>query len=203
MVQKKDTAFLASAFAKVAKNKKYWNQWLVVDIWATLINEELQLPDELKVTGGYLSAWLMKSKKYMPIRDLVQVYHNPNCCGIFKSKIARIFLYDFKNISNFYQLDFLIPLIWPDLTNLKNTGREKFDNLLKVFLLIVLIHLFETYVLELLLSKCVSLFNEFHLVIFEKLESLDICFNIKCFSSNCFIVFRFFLSFANIFFILI
>jgi hypothetical protein len=57
MVQKKDTAFLASAFAKVANNKKYWN----------LINEELELPDRLKVTGGYLDAWLMKSKKYMPI----------------------------------------------------------------------------------------------------------------------------------------
>jgi hypothetical protein len=90
MVQKKDTTFLASAFAKVANNKKYWNQWLVVDVWATLINEELELPDKLKVTGGYLGAWLMKSKKYMPIRDLVEVYHNPNCYGIFKSKIAKV-----------------------------------------------------------------------------------------------------------------
>ena len=62
----------------MANNKKYWDQWLVVDVWATLINEELQLPDELKVTGGYLGAWLMESKKYMPIRDLVEVYHNPN-----------------------------------------------------------------------------------------------------------------------------
>jgi hypothetical protein len=44
----------------------------------------------LKVTGGYLGAWLMKSKKYMPIRDLVEVYHNPNCYGIFKSKIAKV-----------------------------------------------------------------------------------------------------------------
>jgi hypothetical protein len=61
MVQKKDTTFLASAFAKVANNKKYWNQWLVVDVWATLINEELELPDKLKVTGGYLGAWLMKN----------------------------------------------------------------------------------------------------------------------------------------------
>jgi hypothetical protein len=92
MVQKKDTTFLASAFAKVANNKKYWNQWLVVDVWATLINEELQLPDELKVTGGYLGAWLMKSKKCMPIRDLVEVYHNPNCFGIFKSKLLSMLL---------------------------------------------------------------------------------------------------------------
>ena len=90
MVQKKDTTFLASAFAKVANNKKYWNQWLVVDVWATLINEELQLPDELKVTGGYLGAWLMKSKKYMPIRDLVEVYHTPNVFGIFRSKISKV-----------------------------------------------------------------------------------------------------------------
>jgi CRISPR/Cas system endoribonuclease Cas6 (RAMP superfamily) len=29
---KKNTTFLASAFVKVANNKKYWNQWLVVDV---------------------------------------------------------------------------------------------------------------------------------------------------------------------------
>jgi hypothetical protein len=59
MVQKNSTALLASAFAKVANNNKFWNQWLVVDIWATLINQELQLPDELKVTGSYLSLSLL------------------------------------------------------------------------------------------------------------------------------------------------
>ena len=90
MVQKKDKTFLASAFAKVANNKKYWNQWLVVDVWATLINDELQLPDEVKVTGGYLGTWLMRSKKYMPIQDLVEVYHTPNVFGIFRSKISKV-----------------------------------------------------------------------------------------------------------------
>jgi hypothetical protein len=60
MVQKKDTALLASAFAKVANNKMFWNQWLVADVWATLINQELQLADENKVTDSYLGAWLIR-----------------------------------------------------------------------------------------------------------------------------------------------
>jgi len=61
MVQKKDTALLASAFAKVANNKMFWNQWLVADVWATLINQELQLSDEMKVTGSYLSSSLLQT----------------------------------------------------------------------------------------------------------------------------------------------
>ena len=93
-----------------------------------------------------------------------------------------------------------MPLIRPDFTNLKKTGLEKLDNLLKVFLLIVLTHLFETYVFEFLLDKCVNLLNEFQVIIFEKLESLDICFNIKCFNSTFLTVFLFLLSFENIFF---
>ena len=90
MVQKKDTALLASAFAKVANNKTFWNQWLVADVWATLINQELRLVDEMKVTGSYLSAWLIKSPKYKSIRDLVEVYHSPNEFGIFRSKICKV-----------------------------------------------------------------------------------------------------------------
>ena len=89
MVQKKDMALLASSFAKVANNKKYWNQWLVADVWATLINQELQLADEMKVTGCYLGAWLIRTAKYKPIKDLVDVYHRPNDYGLFRSKIAK------------------------------------------------------------------------------------------------------------------
>ena len=90
MVQKKDTALLAISFAKVANNKKYWNQWLVADVWATLINQELQLPDDLKVTGSYLSIWLLRTVKYRSISACVDIYHIPNGFGLFRSKIAKV-----------------------------------------------------------------------------------------------------------------
>ena len=90
MVQKKDTALLASAFAKVAKNEKYWNQWIVADVWAALINQELQLPDELKVTGGYLTSYLLRSVKYKALKDVVDIYYNTNELGLFRSKISKV-----------------------------------------------------------------------------------------------------------------
>jgi hypothetical protein len=90
MVQKISTALLASGFVKVANNNKFWNQWLVVDIWATLINQELQLPDELKVTGSYLSLLLLRSVKYKPRKDVIYIYHNPNCYYIFRSKFGKV-----------------------------------------------------------------------------------------------------------------
>jgi hypothetical protein len=89
MVQKKDTALLASAFAKVASNQKYWNQWIVADVWATLINQELQLPDELMVTGGYFTLNLLRSLKYKSIEDVVDIYHNPNELGLLEVKFVR------------------------------------------------------------------------------------------------------------------
>jgi hypothetical protein len=58
MVQK-NSALLASALAKVANNKIFWNQLLVADVWATLFNQELQLADDNKVMGSYLGAWLI------------------------------------------------------------------------------------------------------------------------------------------------
>ena len=90
MVQKIDTALLASAFAKVANNQKYWNQWIVTDAWATLINNELKLLDEMKVTGSYLSLSLLRSAKYKSIKDVVDIYHTPNVFGIFRSKISKV-----------------------------------------------------------------------------------------------------------------
>ena len=90
MVQKKDTALLANAFAQVANNQTYQSQWLVTDVWATLINQELQLPDELKVTGRYLSFNLLRSDKYKSLIDVVDIYHNPNEFGLFRSRIAKV-----------------------------------------------------------------------------------------------------------------
>ena len=90
MVQKKDTALFASAFATVANNKKHWNQWLVADVWASLINEALQLQDEMKVTGANLCMYLLRSAKYKSIKDVVDIYHTPNVFGIFRSKIAKV-----------------------------------------------------------------------------------------------------------------
>jgi hypothetical protein len=90
MVPKKDTALLAISFAKVANNQKYWNQWLVADVWATVINQELQLPDDLKVTGSYLSMWLLRTIKYRSISACVDIYHVPNVFGLFRSKIAKV-----------------------------------------------------------------------------------------------------------------
>ena len=90
MVQKNDTALLASAFAKVANNEKHWNQWIVADVWATLINQTLQLPDEMKVTGSYISLSLLRSAKYKSVKDVVDIYHEPNIFGLFRSKIAKV-----------------------------------------------------------------------------------------------------------------
>lgn len=67
-----------------------WNQWLVADVWATVINQELQLPDDLKVTGSYLSMWLLRTVKYRSISACVDIYHVPNVFGLFRSKIAKI-----------------------------------------------------------------------------------------------------------------
>lgn len=83
-----------------------------------------------------------------------------------------------------YQLDFLIPLMWPDFTNFKKTVREKLVNLWNVFLLIVFTHRFERIVFDLLFVKEESLDNAFHCVVLEKFEFADICFNIKFFNSN-------------------
>ena len=100
-----------------------------------------------------------------------------------------------------YQLDFLIPLIYPDCASFKKTVLEKCVNLWKVFLFIVCTHLLEIKVFELLCGSPESVCNAFHRVVFEKLGFDKICFNIKCFNSNCFTSCRFFLSFANNFFI--
>ena len=89
MVQKKDTALLANAFAKVANNNKYWNQWIVADAWATIINQELKLTDEMKVTGGHLTSSLLQSVKYKSLIDVVDIYNHPNAFGLFRSKIAK------------------------------------------------------------------------------------------------------------------
>jgi hypothetical protein len=90
MVQKKDTALLAHGFAEVANNQRYWNQWLVADVWATLINQELQLPEEIKVTGAYLTQSLLRSVKYKSIKDVVDIYYTPNDYGLFRSKISKV-----------------------------------------------------------------------------------------------------------------
>ena len=90
MVQKKDTALLASAFATVANNNKYWNKWLVADVWATIINQELQLVDEMKITGANLSSSLLRTAKYKSIIDVVDIYHQTNEYGLFRSKIAKV-----------------------------------------------------------------------------------------------------------------
>ena len=90
MVQKKDMALLANAFAKVANNNKYWNQWIVADAWATIINQELKLTDEMKVTGGHLTSSLLRSVKYKSLIDVVDIYNHPNAFGLFRSKIAKV-----------------------------------------------------------------------------------------------------------------
>ena len=59
----------------------------------------------------------------------------------------------FTSGGEFYQLDFRIPLIWPDLTSFKKTVREKFVNLWNVFLLIVLMQRFDNIVFELFFGK--------------------------------------------------
>jgi hypothetical protein len=43
------------------------------------------------VTGSYLSLLLLQSVKYKPIKeDLIDIYHNPNCYGIFRSKFGKV-----------------------------------------------------------------------------------------------------------------
>jgi hypothetical protein len=90
MVQKKDTSFLASAFAKVANNQRHWDQWLVADVWATLINDELNLQGDMKVTGANLCLSLIRSLKYKSIMDVVDIYNTPNIFGLFRSKISKV-----------------------------------------------------------------------------------------------------------------
>lgn len=102
----------------------------------------------------------------------------------------------------FYQLDFRIPLIYPDFASFKKTVLEKFVNLLNVFLLIVLTHRLEINVLEFFFGILESLYKAFQRIGFKKLAFVEICFSIKCSSSDCFIVFLFSLSLANIFFII-
>ena len=41
-------------------------------------------------------------------------------------------------------------------------------------------------VLEFVFDMFASLCKAFHLVVLRKLEFVEICFNMKCFSSNCF-----------------
>jgi hypothetical protein len=42
------------------------------------------------VTGSYLSLSLLRSVKYKPIKDIIDIYHNPNCYGIFRSKFGKV-----------------------------------------------------------------------------------------------------------------
>jgi hypothetical protein len=79
-------ALLTSGFPKVANNQRYWNQWLVADVWATLINQELQLPEEIKLTGAYST----QSLKYKSIKNVGDIYHTPNDYSLFRSKIAKV-----------------------------------------------------------------------------------------------------------------
>jgi hypothetical protein len=109
MVQKIVTSLLGSAFAKVANNQKYWNQWLVADVWATLINEELRLPEEMKVTGGYLSGSLLRSATYKSIKDVVDIYDHPNSFGLFRSKISKVIAFYVTSITSCPKLNHHMP----------------------------------------------------------------------------------------------
>ena len=88
-VQKIPTAVIAAAFEKVSQNKQHWNQWIVVDLWASLINDELRLADDLKVTGGQLSSKLLRSTRYKAIRDHIDSYGSTNVFGLFRTKVGQ------------------------------------------------------------------------------------------------------------------
>ena len=109
MVQKKDTALLANAFATVAHNNKYWNQWFVADVWATLINKKLQLQDDMKVTGSNLSLNLFRTTKYKSVKDVVDIYHTPNVFGLFRSKISKVTAFYVTSITSCPKLNHHMP----------------------------------------------------------------------------------------------
>ena len=69
-------------------------------------------------------------KQLIIISDVFKVYILLRKKILFK---RHFLISDFFN----YQLDFRIPLIYPDFTSFKYTIREKFENLWNVFLFIV------------------------------------------------------------------
>ena len=44
----------------------------------------------MKVTGSYISLSLLRSAKYKSVKDVVDIYHEPNIFGLFRSKIAKV-----------------------------------------------------------------------------------------------------------------
>jgi hypothetical protein len=56
----------------VANKQKFWDKWIVADVWADLSNQELKLSGELMIKGGELSASLLQSEKYKSIKDVIK-----------------------------------------------------------------------------------------------------------------------------------
>lgn len=79
---------IAAAFEKVSQNERHRNQWIASDVWATLVNEVLKWPDDLKVTGSQLSLKLVtrKNSKYNAVRNVLELYNSHNDYGLFRSK---------------------------------------------------------------------------------------------------------------------
>jgi hypothetical protein len=93
----------------VANNQTFLNKWIVADVWADLINQELKLSDELMITGGKLSASLLQSEKYKSIEDVIDTYDNPNAFGIFRSKIGKATAFYVTTISSCPKLNHHMP----------------------------------------------------------------------------------------------
>lgn len=102
----------------------------------------------------------------------------------------------------FYQLDFLIPVILPDLSSFIKTCLEKDVEQLRRFLFIVYKHLFDMDTFEYFIETFLSFKKAFHRNKLKKLKFLKIDFNINCCFSKFFILNRSFLSFISSFFIL-
>lgn len=79
---------IAAAFEKVSQNERHRNQWIASDVWATLVNEVLKWPDDLKVTGSQLSLTLVtrKNSKYNAVRNVLELYNSHNDYGLFRYK---------------------------------------------------------------------------------------------------------------------
>jgi hypothetical protein len=113
-----------------------------------------------------------------------------------------ITVYDWVVIKrNIYQLDFFMPVIFPDLISFKKTCLEKEVEEFSRFLFIVYKHLLVTEILEFALDKVLNFKNAFHLSKLKKLKFLNMDFNINCCFSTILIFKRNFLSFISSFFI--
>lgn len=82
--------------------------------------------------------------------------------------------------SKYYQLDFLMPEILPDLTSFKKTCRENPVNLLNRFLFIVAKHLFIVDIFEFFSDKTFNFKKAFQRIRAKILKFFIIDFKTKC-----------------------